>query len=126
MAVFTRPAARSALAPGDFGFVAEDVQVLVRLLQKRRAPQGGGRQRAAVRPARHRQDRAGQGGGAGRGPGPVRGRIRRPRRQQPVRPRPLPLLQIAQVFLKGTQQAALLFDEVEDVFPPVSVDAAGS
>jgi hypothetical protein len=34
-------------------------------------------------------------------------------------------MQIAQVFLKGTQQAALLFDEVEDVFPPVSVDAAG-
>jgi hypothetical protein len=34
MAVFTRPAARSALAPGDFGFIAEDVQVLVRLLQK--------------------------------------------------------------------------------------------
>ena len=34
-------------------------------------------------------------------------------------------LQIAQVFLKGTQHAALLFDEVEDVFPPISVDAAG-
>jgi ABC-type iron transport system FetAB ATPase subunit len=27
-------------------------------------------------------------------------------------------LQIAQVFLKGSAQAALLFDEVEDVFPP--------
>ena len=33
MAVFTRPAARS-LVPGDFGFIAGDVQVLVRLLQK--------------------------------------------------------------------------------------------
>ncbi len=33
-------------------------------------------------------------------------------------------LQIAQVFLKGAQQAALLFDEVEDVFPPISMDAA--
>jgi SpoVK/Ycf46/Vps4 family AAA+-type ATPase len=29
------------------------------------------------------------------------------------------------VFLKGAQQAALLFDEVEDVFPPISADAAG-
>jgi AAA+ superfamily predicted ATPase len=28
-------------------------------------------------------------------------------------------LQIAQVFLKGSEQAALLFDEVEDVFPPI-------
>ncbi len=34
-------------------------------------------------------------------------------------------LQIGQAFLKGAAQAALLFDEVEDVFPPISVDAAG-
>jgi SpoVK/Ycf46/Vps4 family AAA+-type ATPase len=33
-------------------------------------------------------------------------------------------LQIAQVFLKGSAQAALLFDEVEDVFPPISSEAA--
>jgi SpoVK/Ycf46/Vps4 family AAA+-type ATPase len=33
-------------------------------------------------------------------------------------------LQIAQVFLKGSDQAALLFDEVEDVFPPISSEAA--
>ena len=33
-------------------------------------------------------------------------------------------LQIAQVFLKGSEQAALLFDEVEDVFPPISSEAA--
>jgi SpoVK/Ycf46/Vps4 family AAA+-type ATPase len=33
-------------------------------------------------------------------------------------------LQIAQVFLKGSEQAALLFDEVEDVFPPISTEAA--
>ena len=48
---------------------------------QRRGAQGAGRQRAAVRAARHRQDRAGQGGGAGRRAGPVRGGIRRPRRQ---------------------------------------------
>jgi MoxR-like ATPase len=33
-------------------------------------------------------------------------------------------LQIAQVFLKGSEKAALLFDEVEDVFPPISSEAA--
>ncbi len=33
-------------------------------------------------------------------------------------------LQIAQVFLKGSQQSALLFDEVEDVFPPITSEAA--
>ena len=33
-------------------------------------------------------------------------------------------LQISQVFLKGSATVALLFDEVEDVFPPISTDAA--
>ena len=33
-------------------------------------------------------------------------------------------LQISQVFLKGGANVALLFDEVEDVFPPISTDAA--
>jgi SpoVK/Ycf46/Vps4 family AAA+-type ATPase len=33
-------------------------------------------------------------------------------------------LQISQVFLKGGQHVALLFDEVEDVFPPLSSDTA--
>jgi SpoVK/Ycf46/Vps4 family AAA+-type ATPase len=33
-------------------------------------------------------------------------------------------LQISQVFLKGSADVALLFDEVEDVFPPISGDAA--
>jgi len=33
-------------------------------------------------------------------------------------------LQISQVFLKGSADVALLFDEVEDVFPPISADAA--
>jgi SpoVK/Ycf46/Vps4 family AAA+-type ATPase len=33
-------------------------------------------------------------------------------------------LQISQVFLKGSASVALLFDEVEDVFPPISTDAA--
>ena len=29
-------------------------------------------------------------------------------------------LQISQVFLKASPEVALLFDEVEDVFPPIS------
>ena len=33
-------------------------------------------------------------------------------------------LQISQVFLKGSPAVALLFDEVEDVFPPISSEAA--
>jgi SpoVK/Ycf46/Vps4 family AAA+-type ATPase len=33
-------------------------------------------------------------------------------------------LQISQVFLKASANVALLFDEVEDVFPPISTDAA--
>ena len=33
-------------------------------------------------------------------------------------------LQISQVFLKGSADVALLFDEVEDVFPPISHRAA--
>ena len=33
-------------------------------------------------------------------------------------------LQIAQVFLKSSRHSALLFDEVEDVFPPISSEAA--
>ncbi len=34
-------------------------------------------------------------------------------------------LQVSQAFLKGRARAALLFDEVEDVFPPVTAEIAG-
>ena len=34
-------------------------------------------------------------------------------------------LQVSQAFLKGRPQAAILFDEVEDVFPPMSADPGG-
>jgi hypothetical protein len=54
----------------------------------------------------------------------VRGGIRRPRRQLLSGRDRYRSLQIAQVFLKGSAQAALLFDEVEDVFPPISSEAA--
>ena len=91
MAVFTRPSAKSSLALQDFSFVEEDAQVLCALLRNAVDAQGAGRERAALRAARHRQDRAGQGRRPGRGAGAVRGGVRRPGRQLAVRARPLPL-----------------------------------
>lgn len=34
-------------------------------------------------------------------------------------------LQVSQAFLKGRPRAAILFDEVEDVFPPINAELAG-
>ena len=125
MAVFTRPAARSALAPGDFGFIAEDVQVLVRLLQKAVAdkavgvnvllygPPGTGKTELAKVVAQAAGVDLFEVEYADRDGNSLTGRDR------------YRSLQIGQAFLKGAAQAALLFDEVEDVFPPISVDAAG-
>jgi hypothetical protein len=123
MAVFTRPSAKSSLTLEDFAFVARTRRCCARCCATPSTARSR-RQRAAVRPARHRQDRAGQGGGAGRGlelfeveyadrdGNSLSGRDR------------YRSLQIAQVFLKGSAQAALLFDEVEDVFPPISSEGA--
>jgi hypothetical protein len=69
------------------------------------ADAGGGRERAAVRPARHRQDRAGQGGGAAR-PGWSLFEVEyadRDGNSLSGRDR-YRSMQIAQVFLKGTQR----------------------
>ena len=125
MAVFTRPATPSALGVGDFGFVGDEVRVLVALLRRAQArgavgvnvllygPPGTGKTELAKVVAReagldlYEVEYADQGGNSLSG----RDRYRS--------------MQIAQVFLKGSQEAALLFDEVEDVFPPISVDAAG-
>ncbi len=124
MAVFTRPAARSELTPADFSFVEEDVQVLTTLLKNAVAqsapginvllygPPGTGKTELAKVCA--------QGAGlslyeveyADRDGNSLSGRDR------------YRSLQISQVFLKGSRQVALLFDEVEDVFPPITGDAA--
>ena len=124
MAVFTRPAARSALVPGDFDYVADDVRLLVGLLREavaRKAPginvllygpPGTGKTElarvvaAAAGLELFEVEYADRDGNALSG----RDRYRS--------------LQIAQVFLKGTAHSALLFDEVEDVFPPISSEAA--
>jgi SpoVK/Ycf46/Vps4 family AAA+-type ATPase len=125
MAVFTRPAVASALTPGDFAYIDRDVAVLVTLLQnaiRTRAagvnvllygPPGTGKTELAKVVAQAAGVELFEVEYADRDGNSLSGRDR------------YRSLQIAQVFLKGAQQAALLFDEVEDVFPPISVDAAG-
>lgn len=124
MAVFTRPCVPSALQPADFDFLAQDVAVLVRLLRNAVSshaqginvllygPPGTGKTELARVLAHaagldlYEVEYADRDGHSLSG----RDRYRS--------------LQIAQVFLKGSKQAALLFDEVEDVFPPISGETA--
>ena len=125
MAVFTRPAARSELKSSDFEFVGDDVQVLVHLLRKAQAtkaqgvnvllygPPGTGKTELAKVVAAEAGLDLFEVEYADRDGNSLSGRDR------------YRSMQIAQVFLKGSQEAALLFDEVEAVFPPISVDAAG-
>ena len=125
MAVFTRPASKSELKMGDFGFVGDDVQVLVNLLAKAQAtkaegvnvllygPPGTGKTELAKVAAREAGLDLFEVEYADRDGNSLSGRDR------------YRSMQIAQVFLKGSHEAALLFDEVEDVFPTISVDAAG-
>ena len=125
MAVFTRPASKSGLKVSDFEFVGDDVQVLVHLLRKAMktrapgvnvllyGPPGTGKTELAKVVAREAGLDLFEVEYADRDGNSLSGRDR------------YRSMQIAQVFLKGAEAAALLFDEVEDVFPPISVDAAG-
>ncbi|NDZ13960.1 ATPase [Variovorax sp. WS11] len=124
MAVFTRPSAKSALAVHDFAFVQEDAQMLVTLLCAAVArkepgvnvllygPPGTGKTELAKVVAQAAGLELFEVEYADRDGNSLSGRDR------------YRSLQIAQVFLKGSAQAALLFDEVEDVFPPISTEAA--
>ena len=124
MAVFTRPAVKSELNTSDFHFVEEDAQVLVNLLRnaiERKepgvnillyGPPGTGKTELAKVVAQSAGLDLFEVEYADRDGNSLSGRDR------------YRSLQIAQVFLKGANQAALLFDEVEDVFPPISIDAA--
>ena len=124
MAVFTRPAARSTLAPADFDYVSEDVRLLSGLLREAVArkeagvnvllygPPGTGKTELARVVAKAAGLELFEVEYADRDGNALSGRDR------------YRSLQIAQVFLKGTAQSALLFDEVEDVFPPISSEAA--
>ena len=124
MAVFTRPAAKSELNGGDFAFVNEDVQVLTTLLANAvqahatgvnvllYGPPGTGKTELAKVCAQAANLELYEVEYADRDGNSLTGRDR------------YRSLQISQVFLKGSSNVALLFDEVEDVFPPISADAA--
>jgi SpoVK/Ycf46/Vps4 family AAA+-type ATPase len=124
MAVFTKPSALSTLSPADFEFVAEDVRVLTQLLRNAAAkkspgvnvllygPPGTGKTELARVCAQAAGLALFEVEAADREGNSLSGRDR------------YRSLQISQVFLKNTPQVALLFDEVEDVFPPISADAA--
>lgn len=124
MAVFTRPAARSELTPGDFHYVGDDQRVLTALLRHavaRKAPgvnvllygpPGTGKTELAKVAAQAAGLELYEVEYADRDGNSLSGRDR------------YRSLQISQVFLKGGNLVALLFDEVEDVFPPISTDAA--
>ncbi|MDY0744969.1 AAA family ATPase [Paucibacter sp. R3-3] len=124
MAVFTRPATKSPLAPVDFHFVADDMALLGTLLRRAVSshaagvnvllygPPGTGKTElakvaaAAVGLDLYEVEYADRDGNSLSG----RDRYRS--------------LQISQQFLKASENVALLFDEVEDVFPPLSTDTA--
>ncbi len=124
MAVFTRPATRTELSPADFHFVGPDQQVLTALLRNAVArkepgvnvllygPPGTGKTELAKVAAQAAGLELYEVEYADRDGNSLSGRDR------------YRSLQISQVFLKGGNQVALLFDEVEDVFPPISTDAA--
>jgi SpoVK/Ycf46/Vps4 family AAA+-type ATPase len=124
MAVFTRPCSKSQLRLADFAFVEEDAEVLCALLrssvQRKEAgvnvllygPPGTGKTELAKVVAQAAGLELFEVEYADRDGNSLSGRDR------------YRSLQIAQVFLKGSAQAALLFDEVEDVFPPISSEAA--
>lgn len=124
MAVFTRPSSKSALSVDDFRFVQEDTEVLCALLGNAVArkecgvnvllygPPGTGKTELAKVVTQAAGLELFEVEYADRDGNSLSGRDR------------YRSLQIAQVFLKGSENAALLFDEVEDVFPPISSEAA--
>lgn len=124
MAVFTRPSPASALDLADFDYVAEDARVLRHLLARAvergevgvnillYGPPGTGKTELARVLAQAAGLKLFEVEHADREGHSLSGRDR------------YRSLQIAQAFLKGSAQAALLFDEVEDVFPPLSHEAA--
>ena len=124
MAVFTRPATKSELSPGDFHYVGADQQMLAALLAnavERKepgvnvllyGPPGTGKTELAKVAAQAAGLQLYEVEYADRDGNSLSGRDR------------YRSLQISQVFLKGSSNVALLFDEVEDVFPPISTDAA--
>ncbi len=126
MAVFTRLSVKTRLGVEDFAFVAQDVAVLRDLMANAVArkqpgvnillygPPGTGKTELAKVVTQAAGLELFEVEYADRDGNSLSGRDR------------YRSLQIAQVFLKGSAQAALLFDEVEDVFPALSSEALHS
>jgi SpoVK/Ycf46/Vps4 family AAA+-type ATPase len=124
MAVFTRPATRSELGESDFHYVGDDCRMMTALLRNAVArkepgvnillygPPGTGKTELAKVAAQAAGLELYEVEYADRDGNSLSGRDR------------YRSLQISQVFLKGSANVGLLFDEVEDVFPPISTDAA--
>jgi SpoVK/Ycf46/Vps4 family AAA+-type ATPase len=124
MAVFTRPAKRSELQPSDFHYVGDDQRMLTALLRNAvtrkepgvnvllYGPPGTGKTELAKVCAQTAGLELYEVEYADRDGNSLSGRDR------------YRSLQISQVFLKGSANVALLFDEVEDVFPPISTESA--
>jgi len=124
MAVFTRPARRSQLGVSDFDFVGVDQRMMTALLRNAVArkepgvnvllygPPGTGKTELAKVAAQAAGLELYEVEYADRDGNSLSGRDR------------YRSLQISQVFLKGSSNVALLFDEVEDVFPPISTESA--
>ncbi len=124
MSVFTRLASKTELTPASFAYVSEEVNTLAALLRHAIArgeqgvnvllygPPGTGKTELAKVVAQAAGVELFEVEYADRDGNSLSGRDR------------YRSLQIAQVFLKGGGTSALLFDEVEDVFPPISSEAA--
>lgn len=125
MAAFTRPAGQTTLALDDFPHVGDDARYLIALLKAAAAgaekgvnvlvygPPGTGKTEFAKLLAQlsslelYEVDCLDKDGNSLSGKERYRS------------------LQVSQAFLKGRARAAVLFDEVEDVFPPISAEIAG-
>jgi SpoVK/Ycf46/Vps4 family AAA+-type ATPase len=125
MAAFTRPAGETHLSMEDFPHVGDDLRYVVALMEAAAAghekginillygPPGTGKTEFAKLLAKkaglelYEVDCLDKDGNSLSGKERYRS------------------LQVSQAFLKGRSKAALLFDEVEDVFPPIGAELAG-
>lgn len=125
MAAFTRPASRSSLALSDYPHVGDDARYLIALLRAAGAggergvnvliygPPGTGKTEFAKLIAEqagcelYEVDCLDKDGSSLTGKERYRS------------------LQVSQAFLRGRRRVAVLFDEVEDVFPPAGADLLG-
>lgn len=125
MAAFTRPAGQTALASEDFPHVQDDARYLIALLKAAAAkdekginvliygPPGTGKTEFSKLISQLSELELYQVDCLDKDGNSLSGKER------------YRSLQVSQAFLKGRPRAAILFDEVEDVFPPIGAELAG-